>query len=930
MKRNTKSSPNFDNVFIDILVVVFSLFIIAFTLFLFLQNLNKTFVRNDKTSVAIVTYKYKSVQRKFIDRAVWDRPIQFSPVYNGDIIRTAPDSEAAIYFSDKNVVNIGSNTMIQIFVKDAESSVEVNEGKVSVKTSGSKMLVKSEGASVTVEKDSILHADRVGADKFRLAVEKGEASVVKNTVSNGKTETQTEESAEILTAGNAVTEDNGSSVVMISPASGAKLFNRNPAGQTIPVVFKWQSSFPETEDLVLEISGYKNFGRNVKRFEVKGLNELTVEQESGTVYWRLYAASLGAEDASAVSGKLNIISVPAPVLLEPEIDSKYSYKNTLPCIRFLWKGNKSAVSYLLEIADNPEMLNPKISRTVSTESVSLSELEEGSWYWRIVPDYLGFESNPTDSEVSFFHIRKLEDKAPDVMSSFQTSLETVQGKTVNFSWKSVSEAKKYVVRICDNEQMKNPVIEKTITSNYFEVKNADKLLAGKDFYWTVESIGSDNTVLALSNKQKIKVENRNAVLRTVFPPEGYTLADTLCRDTRFTWKTNLENECYFQVSSSKDFKNIVINEKTSGTGINGIVLKQGEWYWRVAVKDDDAEITCEPKKIIIAPPLPKPELIGLGKTMIILPEGKNKFKWSSVPGADYYQVKITKPGLDIKPLYENLYITNTEIEIALQSIEDGIYIVSVQGFAGSTLISSRRYGLAADQTVAFKHLKPVEFISPANGERLSGVDALLNPGVLKWASMEPPVTSKLTLKKAGSSNLILSVDNPDFTVKLPPLQAGTYYWHVSAVLDGEFDISAPKNAVFTVLPVPPLPQVNFISPQQGKVLDVSFFKSNTHIKFAWQTIKEATHYAVHVYGPKKKTILKKEFKAEAGKKEMSFDFKNLSALSRGIFFIEVRAVKRLETGLVFQDGKVSTLKFVIDLPQSKKVETDETGVMYGQ
>ena len=84
-KRNTKynpDSPSAISVLQDIAVVVFSLAAVLFTALLFYRDVNKTLERSDKIPVATVSYKYKSVQRKFLDRSVWDRPVQYSPVYN--------------------------------------------------------------------------------------------------------------------------------------------------------------------------------------------------------------------------------------------------------------------------------------------------------------------------------------------------------------------------------------------------------------------------------------------------------------------------------------------------------------------------------------------------------------------------------------------------------------------------------------------------------------------------------------------------------------------------------------------------------------------------------------------------------------------------------------------------------------------------------
>ena len=160
-RKSTKSNPSFTNVGTDITVVVLSLLVIFASSFLFVKNLNRTFSRNDKTPVATVTFKYKSVQRKFLDRAVWDRPQQNSPVYNGDTIRTSPDAEATLYFVDRNVVELGSSTMIQVFVNNEESRINLTSGLVSVETSEySNMLISSENTMAKISKGSSFRADK--------------------------------------------------------------------------------------------------------------------------------------------------------------------------------------------------------------------------------------------------------------------------------------------------------------------------------------------------------------------------------------------------------------------------------------------------------------------------------------------------------------------------------------------------------------------------------------------------------------------------------------------------------------------------------------------------------------------------------------------------------------------------------------------------
>lgn len=772
-RKNTKSNPSFKNPGVDISVVALCLLIIFICSFLFVRNLNRTFSRNDKTPVATVQYKYKSVQRKFIDRAVWDRPQQNSPVYNGDTIRTSPEAEATLYFIDRNVVELGSNTMIQVFVNNEESRIDLTDGLVSVETSdSSNMLISSENTTAKVSKGSSFRADKSGEGSLQLVVEKGEAAVT------GQDGAGT---AEVLTQGAVMQAGVQLPLVVVRPGKNIKLLDQSGRGTDVP--FQWQSSLPTGEEIILETSPLGSFSDEVQKYTVTGLTEFTLTQQNRSFYWRLYSSASGSSDANVQSGKVNIIAAPAPVLLEPAVEAEYTYTETAPIVRFLWEGNSLVASYLLEVADNPELKAPQFSRFINTQSLTLSEFGEGTWYWRVTPRYLiGVENAPEASKVSFFHIEKQAAAAeiPQVLFP-QATAETARGKEMAFAWKNISETKSYRLKVAKDAQMKTIVVDTIVESNSFKLDNAATVLPNGEYYWTVSGIDSKGTEMVASAPAKFETVNTDYTLRGIFPPNGYVLADTLCPDTRFTWKTNIETEKHFQVSASQDFSTLAVDIKTSGNGIEGISLPQGQWYWRIVSEGGQAgTVKTEPKYFTVAPPLEKPNLFDVGNTVIVFPEGKTKFAWSPVKGADYYQVRITKIGQEDSPLYENLFITETKVEIALQRVLEGNYRVSIQGFASASVTSTRRYGLAVDHSFVLMHLKPVELLYPADGVKIGGLEAALNPFTFKWKSVVSPATSKLILRKSGTANPVFEVSDPSTEIQAPPLESGRYTWEVKA------------------------------------------------------------------------------------------------------------------------------------------------------
>lgn len=922
-KKSIKSNPNVNNRGVDASVILVSLLVIFLALYFFMQNLNRTFSRNDKTPVATVTFKYRAVQRKFLDRAVWDRPQQNSPVYNGDTIRTAPEAEATLYFVDRNVVDLGSSTMIQVFVNNEESQINLDSGQVSVATSdSSNMVINSENTTAKVAKGSTLRADKSIAGTTQFVVEKGEAAL------SGQDGT---ESASVLTQGAVVQTGAEQPFVIISPGKSVKLLNQDGKGVDVP--FQWQSTVPvpDGEDLFLETAPFSSFSEEAQRYTVTGLTEFTVPQQKQSFYWRLYSGENSGETENILNGKVTIVAAPAPALLEPAVEAKYTYTAVQPSVRFLWEGNTLAASYLLEVADNPDFRDPLFSRFTNTQSVTLPGFTEGTWYWRVTPRYLiGAASVPEPSKTAFFHVEQHNEVQDAPQPLFpQAMAETARGQEMTFAWKNMSETKSYRLKVAKDAQMKNIVVDTVVESNSFKLADAAAVLPNGDYYWTVSGIDAHGAETAATAPVRFETMNSDFSLRGIFPPDGYTVADTLCRDIRFTWKTNVEADKRFQVSASKDFTTLSVDMKTGGNGIEGVSLPQGAWYWRVVTESEAGTVKSEPKSMVIAGPLERPRLVGISDLVVVFPERKNKFEWTPVAGADYYQVRILKPGREDMPLYENLFVTNTQIEIPLQHAKDGAFRLSIQGFAAASVTSTRRYGFAVDHDFMLRQLRPVELEYPRDRASIKGLDAALKPFSFKWSAMVDPSASRLILRKNGTAAPVLDVQNPGRDVQAPPLGAGKYTWEVKAtVLDG-FDISSSKRYSFTVLPIPPLPPASFSVPQTNTALNAAFFKSHRSIDFQWSKVPNATHYRFILRNAEGKTLVTRDIRANAAQNP-GFSFQEITRLSRGSFTVEVKAQRRLSNGKVFQDGTVSRLHFEIDLPKRTSVTTNETGVLYGR
>lgn len=120
-------------------ISIFLCFLGALTsYYLFHTSFFKALSKLGEEPIATITFKYKTAERKFLERVVWDRLRQNSPVYNGDTIHTAELSEATVWFTDGTALELAENTMAQVFLhSDGTLLADLGEGTATVDSSES-------------------------------------------------------------------------------------------------------------------------------------------------------------------------------------------------------------------------------------------------------------------------------------------------------------------------------------------------------------------------------------------------------------------------------------------------------------------------------------------------------------------------------------------------------------------------------------------------------------------------------------------------------------------------------------------------------------------------------------------------------------------------------------------------------------------------
>ena len=398
-KKNTRFKKT------DIIVILICLFGICLSIILFWTDFTRTLAKISEKPVGTVSYKYKAAQRKFIDRVLWDRLRQESPVYNGDVIRTADLSEARVTFLDGQAVELFENTLAQIFWNEKQAYIDLSVGDISINSRmGSNPIVLSSGNSlIEIAPGGVLNAKLNNlTQELNIMLIDGNASI---TSSSGE--------IQALAAGDALSflEDGTGQiapiVAVLSPAPAAHVINNSR--EDFPLSFIWKTNnFAAGEYVYIEIAHDTSFNRIVYASDIKDTVQVVIPLPSGTFWWRIYPSSFkDAENyiKNIASGRISIHHAPSPGLIKPIESYVYYYRTQLPAVRFLWTEAQETSAYRLDVANNPQMQNPTISRQLFNTSVIISSLAPGTWYWKVTPlypeNYMGTTASSVVSSFTF-------------------------------------------------------------------------------------------------------------------------------------------------------------------------------------------------------------------------------------------------------------------------------------------------------------------------------------------------------------------------------------------------------------------------------------------------------------------------------------------------------------------------------------------------
>lgn len=766
--------------------------------FLFYKSFFRALTKLNEEPIATITFKYKVAQRKFIDRVVWDRLRQSSPVYNGDTIHTQNLSEATIWFTDGNVMELDENTMAQVFLskKDGVVGANLKQGSATVDSTSSEsdFTISTYGVNAVVSAGSEVSAtasyqygetdkktdsvDEEISDEQQLA-----AKIEKKSAERAKNKLAAEMSDEALKIGK----------------SGKK----NKDGKIV---------VPSTSVSLRVVSG-----------------NASVNTDDGK------ASVIESGESVDVNEEGKEIAIPIIIVSKPAPNSKILYfTDDKTSVHFAWTGKNLPENgnLILQIATDREFNNVIQRETVTGLSEYDVLLSEGSYYWKLKTETASFFGEKSTEAVAIGRISVNQSFAPELVTPVKDYEYTYRHRkpSIRFIWREVKYATSYQLLIATDSELNDVVLNQRSATNSSIISS----LGAGVYYWKVTPFYTINKIgLASPSKVSKFVISQKGELEVpeLYLPSENGIVDTEAsgKGLNFSWRTDPEALSYtLKVSERPDLSGAKITETTSNnyfslssSELSRRNLKEGKWYWGVCLTDDEGNSSAysssrtfyamkgQPAQHTIEPFEGYQVAESLSRDML--------YTWKrNLPETFETRLQISKTE-DFRSCVYNSVVTNNKLKGISLSI--GTYfwrLVSYNSIDDSTLMTMAK---------SFKvvgNLEAPELVAPLG--RAIARDTV--PYEFKWKEVEGADYYKFSIYKNSNDDLVYedTAYEPSLSVDLYNdkwLDKGIYYYQIQAQAIAVPGVSSRRNGslsknVFQLIKLRP---VEIVSPKKGTVID---------------------------------------------------------------------------------------------------------------
>jgi len=622
---------------------------------------------NQKPIARLVT-SVNDVQKKQVQKLIWQPAIDNEVLHVGEAIRTAPNAEARIEF-------LASKTAIDL-EPDSAIVLEENNGQLSLDFIKGNILVKADTSSGSADSGiTVKSGDKnIALGKSEITLGKSKSGDLDLQILKG---TVTGIDSKSLNAGR---------ITVVSPLPGDPIYV-NPEAKEF-AEFKWQP-LPTGYDVFLEIGTARNLLKPVAGAMAAGdTGTLTANIKPIRGFYRLVARSKDGSLPEMFSTvvRTSVLAKTAPIPLSPEKEALVAVSKADPNISLLWSNPAGFTKVILEIASTPDLKQKiKTEYLEQTTKYIFTPENSGQYYWRI-SGVLEGRKEVVSSPVRSFKLNLLDALLPPELelpkANEKIPSESIKTKGLMLTWKAVTGADRYLVTV----EKVNVASERTpaATEKVFEQEGKVLQVSVPDlkpgnYRWTVASVNKDNEFSKPAEKRNFSIQTL-PVLQWV---DGKNRDDyyyiTLKPSVGLKWEKGDAKATSWQVRIYKGDSDVnPVTQKLTTTGTELVLPEDGLYRAEVEALNDRGQVVARSSsrevRVAPAPLLPGPQFVdGTPNEIEASGSGQAAFRWLGVEGAKQYVMEIQTPDGKTKKEYNF-----SALEGQLRGLMPGEYKVSVR------------------------------------------------------------------------------------------------------------------------------------------------------------------------------------------------------------------------------------------------------------
>lgn len=643
---------------------------------IFYYDVNRRIQVEGEKVIGSITFKQRTVQRKYASHVVWEDLEQNFPLRNKDSIRTATEADAEITLNDGTKINLSENSMILLNLDEEKTSIDFAYGSVSAKNEGGEgansLSIKSGDSSVSIGKGDVKLSKNENKD-LNVTVEKGIAEIF----SFGKEGQKIGADEKALVGANAEkVEIKKVDLKLISPPDNARYFSPD---QNYAVAFEF-SRDASVKAVNFEISGSSDFKKSIISKKISD-KQISISLKEGVYYWRVASG----KDVSP-SRRFSVLQNKAVRPIAPANGFKTSTASNTTYINFSWNKSDLASNYKLDISPVADYSSNVQSSVSSSNYISLP-IAKGKYYWRVGANLPSGEGNFAYiySANRIFEITDPEKGKPPTLFNPANKSVTYsiisEKKGVLFNWSKDNNLDSYEFQLSTNAKFDPILIKKTTNANFIELK--EKLSSGQ-YFWRVNGKTKDGVVTDYSSISFFEEKDISS-LRTFGPESGLSMSapEVESKGILFTWeKLPIVGNYSLQIAEDSSFQKVKKNLTAKG---NRYLLKEieaGNYFWKVSLLSDTGEayLTSSTQNFSVRY-LPEAPKILAPKPNVNIPFATSqiKFQWTKGNTPNYEFKLFLKEENKFKEIL-NRSVSANEITLEKADIQQaGFYEWSIAG-----------------------------------------------------------------------------------------------------------------------------------------------------------------------------------------------------------------------------------------------------------